>query len=71
MQLTFEVILEEKQLKKQVFTVVMGLLQNLRQSAYAYFYLGMSVTEIAIAERVSKSCISESINYGLKNLSKK
>lgn len=41
------------------------------KSIYAHFYLGMSVTEIAIAEGVSKSRVSESISYGIKNLSKK
>ena len=71
MQLTPEQILEERQLKEQVFTAVMALPKSQAKRIYAHFYLGMSITEIAIAEGVSKSRISESISYGLKNLSKK
>lgn len=64
-------ILEERQLKEQVFTAVMALPKLQAKRIYAHFYLGMSITEIAIAEGVSKSRVSESIRYGLKNLSKK
>lgn len=71
MQLTPELILEERQLKEEVFTAVMALPKSQAKRIYAHFYLGMSVTEIAIAEGVSKSRISESISYGLKNPSKK
>lgn len=71
MQLTPEQILEEKQLNEQVFTAVMALPKSQAKRIYAHFYLVMSVTEIAIAEGVSKSRVSESIRYGLKNLSKK
>ncbi len=71
LQITPEQILEEKQLNEQVFTAVMALPKSQAKRIYAHFYLGMSVTEIAIAEGVSKSRISESIRYGLKNLSKK
>lgn len=71
MQHTPEQILEEKQLKEQVFTAVMALPKSQAKRIYVHFYLGMSITEIAIAEGVSKSRISESISYGLKNLSKK
>lgn len=71
LQITPEQILEEKQLNEQVFTAVMALPKSQAKRIYAHFYLGMSVTEIAIAEGVSKSRVSESIRYGLKNLSKK
>lgn len=71
MQITPEQILEARQLKEQVFTAVMALPKSQAKRIYAHFYLGMSITEIAIAEGVSKSRISESISYGLKNLSKK
>ena len=49
----------------------MDLQKSQAKRIYAHFYLDMSVTEIVITEGVSKSRISESINYGLKNLSKK
>ena len=71
LQITPELILEEMQLKEQVFTAVMALPKLQAKRIYSHFYLGMSVTEIAIAEGVSKSRISESIHYGIKSLSKK
>lgn len=71
MQLTPELILEDRQLKEEIFTAVKALPKSQAKRIYARFYLDMSVTEIAIAEGVSKSRISESIGCGLKNLSKK
>lgn len=71
MQCTPDQILEEKQLKEEILIAVMTLPKSQAKRIYAHFYLGMSITEIAIAEGVSKSRISESISYGLKNLSKK
>lgn len=70
MQFTPEQILEERKLKEQVFTAVMDLQKSQAKRIYANFYLVISVTEIAVTEGVSKSRISESISYGLKNLSK-
>lgn len=68
--LTPEVILEEKQQKEQLYSAVMDLPELQAKRIYARYYLGMSVTEIARAEGVSKSRVSESIKYGLKRLSK-
>lgn len=71
MQHTPELILEEKQLKEGVLNAIKNLPKLQAKRIYAHFYLGMSVTKIARAEGVSKSRVSESIRYGLKNLSKK
>lgn len=70
MQFTPEQILEKRKLKEQVFTAVMDLQKSQAKRIYAHFYLVISVTEIAVTEGVSKSCVSESISYGIKNLSK-
>ena len=67
---TPEMVLEEKQQKEQLYYAVMNLPKLQARRIYARYYLGMSVSEIARAEGVSKSRISESIKYGLKNLSK-
>lgn len=48
----------------------MTLSKTQAKRIYANFYLGMSVTVIALTERVSKSRISKSIPYDLKNFSK-
>ena len=37
---------------------------------YAHFILGMSVTDIARAEGVAKSRVSDSIRRGLRNMEK-
>ena len=68
--LTPEVIFEEKQQREQLYSAVMDLPELQAKRIYARYYLGMSVTEIARAEGVSKSRVSESIKYGLKRLSK-
>lgn len=65
-----DAILEEKLLREQLYAAVMALPEKQAKRIYARYYLGMSVTEIARAEGVSKSRISESIRHGLKKLSK-
>lgn len=67
---TPEMVLEEKQQKEQLYYAVMNLPKLEAKRIYARYYLGMSVSEIARAEGVNKSRISESIKYGLKHLSK-
>lgn len=68
--LTPEVILEEKQQREQLYSAVMDLPKLQSKRIYARYYLGLSVSEIARVEGVSKSRISESIRHGLKRLSK-
>ena len=52
---TPEMLLEEKQLREQL---------------YARYYLGMRVSEIAVAEDVDPSRVRDSIRRGLKQLAK-
>ena len=52
---TPELLLEEKQLREQL---------------YARYYLGMRVSEIAVAEDVDPSRVRDSIRRGLKQLAK-
>lgn len=69
--LTPEIIMEKKELKERLYEEVMALPPMQAKRIYARYYLGMSVTEIAHSEGVSKSRISESIQHGLKHLSQK
>ena len=67
---TPEMILEEKQLQKQVYSAVMKLPEKQAKRIYARYYLGMTVNEIAAAEGVDPSRIRDSIRRGLKRLGK-
>ena len=67
---TPEEILEDKQLREQLYAAVMALPDKQAKRIYARYYLGMSVTEIAQVEGVGKGRISGSIHRGLKTLSK-
>ena len=66
--LTPEMILENNFLKEQVYAAVMSLPDLQAKRIYARYYLGMTITEIARTEGVSKSRITESIQRGLKSL---
>ena len=66
--LTPEMILEDNFLKEQVYAAVMSLPDLQAKRIYARYYLGMTITEIARTEGVSKSRITESIQRGLKSL---
>ena len=66
--LTPDIILEEQQLKKELFDTVRALPEKQARRIYAHFYLGMSITEIARQEGVSKGRITDSIQKGLKKL---
>lgn len=63
-------ICERKITEKQLHAVIASLSDKQGKRIYAYYILGMSKTEIAQAEGVSKSRISESIERGLKNMKK-
>ena len=67
---TPEEILEDKQLREQLYAAVMALPDKQAKRIYARYYLGMSVTEIAQVEGVGIGRISGSIHRGLKKLSK-
>ena len=66
--LTPDIILEEQQLRKELFEAVRALPEKQARRVYAHFYLGMSITEIARQEGVSKGRVTDSIQKGLKKL---
>ena len=67
---TPEEILEDKQLRDQLYAAVMELPDKQAKWIYARFYLGMTVKEIAQAEDVDLSWVYKSIKRGLKCLEK-
>ena len=67
---TPEMLLEEKQLREQLYAAVMALPEKQAKRIYARYYLGMSVSEIAAAEGVDPSRVRDSIRRGLKQLAK-
>ena len=67
---TPEMFLEEKQLREQIYAVVMALPEKQAKRIYARYYLGMRVGEIAAAEGVDPSRVRDSIRRGLKQLAK-
>ena len=67
---TPEMLLEEKQLREQLYSAVMALPEKQAKRIYARYYLGMTVNEIAEAEDVDPSRIRDSIRRGLKQLGK-
>lgn len=68
---TPEMVLEEKQLQKQVYDTVMKLPEKQAKRTYARYYLCMTVNEIAAVEGVDPSRVRDSIRRGLKKLEKK
>ena len=67
---TPEEILEDKQLRDQLYAAVVELPDKQAKWIYARFYLGMTVKEIAQAEAVDLSWVYKSIKRGLKCLGK-
>lgn len=67
---TPEEVLEDKQLREQLYAAVMKLPDKQAKRIYARFYLGMTPIEIAKAEKVDVSRVRDSIRRGVKNLSK-
>ena len=57
-----EEILEDQQLRDQLFTAVMELPDKQAKWIYARFYLGMTVKEIAQAESVDPGWVYKSIS---------
>ena len=68
---TPEMVLEEKQLQKQVYATVMKLPEKQTKRIYALYYLCMTVNEIAAVEGVDPSRVRDSIRRELKKLEKK
>ena len=67
---TPETLLEEKQLREQLYAAVMALPEKQAKRIYARYYLGMRVSEISAAEGVDPSRVRDSIRRGLKQLAK-
>ena len=67
---TPEMLLEEKQLREQLYAAVMALPEKQAKRIYARYYLGMTVNEIAEVEGVDPSHDRDSIRRGLKQLVK-
>ena len=67
---TPEEVMEDKQLRDQLYAAVMTLPDKQAKRIYARFYLGMTPIEIVKAEKVDVSRVRDSIRRGLKNLSK-
>ena len=63
-------LLMEKELQQRLLQCVFSLPQKQSQRVYAYFYLDMSVKEIAEVEDINSSAVSHSIYIGLHNLKK-
>ena len=67
---TPEEILEQKQLKEEVYAALMQLPAIQARRIYARFYLGMTVAEIARIEGADRRRVWESIRRGLKKLAR-
>ena len=67
---TPEMLMEEKQLREQLYSAVMALPEKQAKRIYARFYLGMTVKEIAKTEGVDLSRVYDRIQRGSKWLDK-
>ncbi|MEF9866234.1 MAG: sigma-70 family RNA polymerase sigma factor [Oscillospiraceae bacterium] len=65
-----EDIVAQKALMQQLFAAIGTLSPKQANRVHAYFFLNMSMTEIAQAEGVAQSSVSESIKGALKALKK-
>ena len=66
--LTPEEVMEQKQLREEVYAALMQLPSIQAWRIYARFYLGMTVAEIAKVEGVDRRRVWASIRRGLKKL---
>ena len=67
---TPEEILEQKQLREEVYAALMQLPAIQARRIYARFYLGMRVSEIARIEGADRRRVWDSIRRGLKKLAR-
>ena len=65
-----EEILEQKQLREEVYAALMKLPAIQARRIYARFYLGMTVAEIAQIEGTDRRRVWSSIQRGLKKLAR-
>ena len=64
------IVLEQKQLREEVYAALMQLTAIQARRIYARFYLGMRVSEIARIEGADRRRVWESIRRGLKKLAR-
>lgn len=62
--------IEERELEQLMLSALMSIPDKQASRIYKYFFLEMTMTEIALQEGVHKSRVSSSIAIGLKNLKK-
>ena len=65
-----EEIYEQKLSNKELYAAINSLPEKQAKRIYAYFFLGLSKSQIAQIERVNKSQITRSIKRALKNIKK-
>ncbi len=63
---TPEEMLEDRQMRDQLYAAVIELPDKQAKWIYARFYLGMTVKKIAQAEGVNLGCVYKSMKCGLK-----
>ena len=68
--LTPEEVLEQKQLREELYAALVQLPAIQARRIYARFYLGMTVAEIARIEGADRRRVWESIRRGLKKLAR-
>lgn len=66
-----EEICVQNEAKRELYAAMRKLPNKQQRRIYAYFFMGMSMTEIAAAEGVGCATISQSIHAGIRNLEKK
>ena len=65
-----EEICVQNEAKRELYAAMQKLPNKQQRRIYAYFFMGMSMTEIAAAEGVGCATISQSIHAGIRNLEK-
>lgn len=63
-------ILEQHYDKERLYKALASLPEKQRNRIYAHYFLGMSKSAIARAEKVNESNVRQSIEHGLRNLEK-
>lgn len=63
-------VLEQRYMTELLYKGLASLSEKQRQRIYAHYFLGMSKTEIARAERSSVNSVKDSIRRGLRSLEK-
>lgn len=65
-----EEICVQNEAKRELYAAMRKLPNKQQRRIYAYFFMDMSMTEIAAVEGVGCATISQSIHAGIRNLEK-